>query len=283
MKKIFFLIFFVCFNHIISEEKKDSDNGKSDDGFKFVFPLYSFGQNITSKNDLYGFVSTLSRNGNRLSLNKTFVGFLYGISDRFSVIPAVQINSFKINKNKSSGLGDIGVQFEYAFYQKNTPEKRDQATIVANITLPTGSAKKNPPLGFGSPSFFLGLTWRHISHQWYVFTSYGATLTTQKRQTKFGNEYLYEFGIGKKIGKLKGGVVWWLFEMNGVHLQRDKICGQIDPNSGGNFIFWAPMCLRFDYEKLILQFGPQFPVLQKQNGQQNKIIYSFAFSLIWKF
>ncbi len=75
---------------------------------------------------------------------------LYGITDDFSIfltVPFAPRN--KDGSDHSSGIGDISVQLEYAFFSKSTSHSVNQATIVAAIALPTGSASKEPTTGFG--------------------------------------------------------------------------------------------------------------------------------------
>ncbi len=43
----------------------------------------------------------------------------------------------------SSGFSDLGVQFEYAFYEDSDLFKTKQATVVAGVTFPTGSYTKH--------------------------------------------------------------------------------------------------------------------------------------------
>ncbi|MBP6951555.1 MAG: hypothetical protein KBD36_02910 [Alphaproteobacteria bacterium] len=62
--------------------------------------------------------------------------------------------SYKENKSRSSGLEEIFLHLEYAFYTKKTSELVDQEILVTNVTFPTGSTKKQSTTGVGSPSFF---------------------------------------------------------------------------------------------------------------------------------
>lgn len=85
---------------------------------------------------------------------------LYGITDKFSInfnIPVAA--SYHQDDTRSSGLEDIFLQFEYAYYVNSTSRFSEQATILANITLPTGSTEKQPPTGAGAASFLLGTTY----------------------------------------------------------------------------------------------------------------------------
>ena len=141
---------------------------------------------------------------------------LFGITKDWSIFfnfpftPLIRDGS-----HESSGLEDFFIQLEYAFYNKTTSTYADQATIVGNITFPTGSIKKNPPTGFGSPSLFLGGTYYHVLVDWFLFTSHGAVLTTSENGTKFGDQFLYQFGLGRNIPSPSGWIYAWMVEIDG--------------------------------------------------------------------
>src|SRR5207249_4460656 len=113
-------------------------------------PLFSFGQNIVDKYDIQGAWNPEFIKGKHQYIFANNLTFLYGItkaSSLFLTIPVPALN--KQNKLHSSGLGDITVQGEYAFFNQGTETDSAMASLVANIGLPIGSSKKNPPTGFG--------------------------------------------------------------------------------------------------------------------------------------
>ena len=155
----------------------------------------------------------------------------------------------------SRGIEDMIIQLEYAYYDKKTTTSVTQFTIVTNIALPTGSAYKKPPTGFGASSFFIGGTASCLKTDWYYFTALGAKLTTSNNDTKFGNAFLYQFGLGNNICyKIDKWIFNWLVELDGVYNQRDKLLGCINQNTGGNIIFLGPS-LFFSTKHLVLQGG----------------------------
>ncbi len=146
----------------------------------------------------------------------------------------------KDGKHHSSGLQDIFVQLEYAFYTKNTIHSANQATIVANVSFPAGSSSKVPATGFGSERFFLGATFNHTEIDWFFFTSPGAIFTTSKHGTKFGDQLLYQFAFGRNIPSSSHWILAWLVEFDGLYSWKNKIKGCADQNSGGNVIYVTP-------------------------------------------
>ena len=110
---------------------------------------------------------------------------LYGISDRLSLFLYDSIaTKFRICDCISRGPEDAFIQCEYAFvYQERQFDFR-KLTVVGALVLPTGSSKKFPATGFGSPSVFLGLTASHRGVEWYLFGSPGVLLTTLHKGTE---------------------------------------------------------------------------------------------------
>lgn len=245
--------------------------------------LFGFGGNIIDKGEvqLYFFADEFV--GRRKLIIDLIPSVLFGITDDWSIFfnfPFTPI--FKDGCHRSSGLEDFFIQLEYAFYNKKTYNYVDQATLVANITAPTGSARKNPPTGLGSPSLFLGGTYYRVWVDWFVFTSDGAILTTSENRTKFGDQFLYQFGLGRNILSSPDMIYAWMVEVDGQYSKKNRISGQIDPNSGGNFIYVTPS-LWISSKEMLLQFGVSFPITQNLFGKQNKIDYAFNLNFAWSF
>jgi hypothetical protein len=158
----------------------------------------------------------------------------------------------------------------------------DQATIIVNVTAPTGSLKKDPPTGFGSPSLFLAATYLHMRVDWFAFAGEGAILTTSNHGTKIGDQFLYQFGFGRNIPSPCGWIYAWMIEFDGQYSKRNRFRGRIDPNSGGNFIFVTPS-LWMSSETILLQFGVSFPINQNLFGRQRKFDYALNFNFGWAF
>ena len=175
------------------------------------------------------------------------------------------------------------LQLEYAFYNKNTSQYEEQATLVANVSFPTGSATKKPPTGFGSSSVFLGSTFNRAYVNWYAFTSPGVTLTTSHKGQRVGNEYLYQAGIGRNICTINSEWIFaWLIEADGRYIEKTRFKGRTDPNSGGNLIVVTPS-LWISSEQITLQFGVGLPVAQHLFGDQTKDKYLLASNVSWLF
>lgn len=243
--------------------------------------LVGLGENIIDKQETQ--LSLLS--DDRVGIHKHLVdvvpSYLYGITDHLSIlINLPYAASFKTGHEKSSGMEDASAQLEYAFYSKSTSRFVDQATVVTNITIPTGSFQKTPPTGAGSPSFLLGATFNRTYVDWLYFGSPGAIFTTAKNGTKFGDSYTYQLGIGRNIEDSNGWIIAWVAELNGTYTQRNRVSGVIDPNSGGNVVYVTPSFWA-STKKFIFQFGVGLPATQHLYGNQTRETYTLVANVAW--
>ncbi|MGC2310979.1 MAG: hypothetical protein WA432_05155 [Candidatus Babeliaceae bacterium] len=248
-------------------------------------PLFGFGEYIVEKGDLQTFILPSSLRGKNKEVTSILSSVLYGISDTLSLL----INIPVLTKNRlgqccSSGISDIFVQMEYAFYNKDATTYANQATIVGNMSFPTGSATKNPPTGLGSPSFFIGCTASHLAVDWYFHGSAGAILTTPYHHEKIGNTFLYQAGFGKNISYSPDRYIFsWMIEFDGIYSEHSVFSGiHRGRGSGGNSIFIGPS-LWFSTQRLILQAGIEIPLYQRLFDKQDKAQYFIVFDVCWKF
>lgn len=245
--------------------------------------LFGFGGNIIDKSEIQLFFFADHFVGRKRTITDLILGILFGVTDEFSVFLTTPFTPLlRDGCNRSRGLEDFFVQLEYGFYNQKTCSYADQATLVGNITVPTGSGRKNPPTGFGSPSIFIGTTYYRTYVDWFLFTSDGAILTTSDHRTKFGDQFLYQCGFGRNIPSPEGWIYAWLIEIDGQYNQKNRIHGHIDSNSGGNFIFVTPS-VWVSSKEMVLQFGVSFPINQNLFGKQNKIDYALNFNFGWSF
>ena len=246
--------------------------------------LISFGQNILEEEKTKIFLFSDALGGSQMYFIDAIPYGVYGLTDDLSILFGVPIAvNYKQNKRHSSGLSDMLLQLEYAFYNENTSQFGDQATLVTSVTFPTGSATKQPPTGYGSSSFFLGSTFNRTYVNWFVFTSPGVTLTTSHEGRKAGNEYLYQAGIGRNICTIDSEWIFaWFVEANGLYTEKTHFKGRTGPDSGGNLIVVTPS-LWISSEHLTFQFGVGLPVAQHLFGNQTKNKYLLASNVSWLF
>lgn len=244
----------------------------------------AFGENIAQKGVVQLNLQGAYVKGKRQYDSELIPNTILHPSDTSSILFATPYTvKSKENDSSSSGIEDMLLQFEHAFYSTSNKCYTDQATVVMNATLPTGSASKEPPTGSGAPSYFLGGTFIRSYADWLFFTSHGFVNTTKHHGTKFGNEFLYQFGTGRNIAYVQNEWIFnWFLELIGQYTEKNKISGQTDPNSGGNVILLIPS-LWFSTEHVILQFGVGTPVVQHLFGEQNKNYYLIFSNFGWTF
>jgi hypothetical protein len=170
------------------------------------------------------------------------------------------------------------LQFEYAIYARASSCSSDQVTLVANASFPTGSGRKNPPTGFGAMGYFGGVTYNRTWPDWFCFTSYGTEWPAPHHGTRFGNQFLYQFGFGRNIVDTKNWVFAWIAEIDGTFSARNKIHGKTDPNSGGNVVYLTPS-LWASSEDWIFQLGTGYAVQQNLFGNQKRSEWLLAFDV----
>lgn len=245
--------------------------------------LFGFGGNIIDKSEIQIFLFVDAFTGKNKATKDILPSILFGVTNDFSIFFTFPFTPLILDgTQKSNGLEDFFVQFEYAFYNKSTNTHVNQATILASIAVPTGSSKKTPPTGFGSPTLFLGATYNHTMVDWFVFTAPGAVLTTTEHGTKFGDQFLYQFGLGKNVPSPKGWIYAWMMEIDGQYNRRNRIDGMIDDNSGGNVI-WVTPSLWISSKEMLLQFGVSLPINQNLIGDQRKFNYAYNLNVAWSF
>lgn len=243
------------------------------------FPLFSIGQTIVGKHDLLGYVYGDFRKGHRHKETVVTPSLLYGIRDDLALFVNLPVAArLTEDCHHSSGLLDAWAQLEYAWYTRSTPYFTNEATILGSITIPSGSTRKNPPPGDGSPSFFLGATVSHLATDWYAFGSTGIELPTRYRHEKPGKALLYQMGAGRNIGTLPGWSFVFFVEFNGIYHQRDTRNGIVDDNSGGNTIYLAPV-LFVGSDNFVFQIGIAAVVDEHLFGQQNKRKYHASINI----
>ena len=246
--------------------------------------LLSFGQNTLGKGltQLYLFADDIA--GDKQHYIDAMPAIVYGVSDNLSIYLNIPYAvNYQLENNHSSGLNDILVQLEYAFYYNQTSNYSETATVVFNTSFPTGSVTKNPPIGLGAQAFFLGGTFSRMYTDWLGFVSPGMEITTTHHGLKSGNSFLYQLGIGKNISYETSRYIFsWLLELNGTYYQKNRIYGESDPDSGGNIIYATPS-IWISTQHFILQAGMGWAIAQHWNGEQPKSTYLIACNLGWTF
>lgn len=118
-------------------------------------PLIGFGERVLEKGQTQLFLFADAFIGNHSQKFEIIPIILHGITDKLSISFSVPFTTKnKINNHTSSGIEDSLLQLEYAYYSKKNICFYEQASIVGNVTFPTGSSKKNPSNRTWGTQFF---------------------------------------------------------------------------------------------------------------------------------
>ncbi|MGC1182340.1 hypothetical protein [Legionella sp.] len=262
-------------------------------------PFFSFGQNIINKNQL-----TVSFNPSYLySLTQRITeetpSILYGITDSASLLITIPYAlNYKNGTQNLSGMGDVPIDLEYAFYSHENSKYSDQATIIFSTTFPlsnlkeiskknnpgqriSGFSRENAPSSFNAFSYFIGSTYARTLVDWYGFIAPGVLFIDEQHSIQQGTQYYYNMGIGHAINSKENKYLFLgLLELNGQYSDKTKLASHIVPNTGGSIIYLTPS-LWFSTPKIIVQVGISLPVSQSWNGNQSDISYYTGGIITW--
>ncbi len=247
-------------------------------------PLISFGQNLLNKKQAQALFLTTEFKGKHEYFINMVPSILYGLRDDLSIFISMPIAvRYRQEHHHSSGPEDLIIQLEYSPWTGEHYTYYDQITLVGNVTIPTGSTKKSPNTGTGSNSFFIGGIFSRMAINWFYFTSYGGVLNATSHRTRYGNQFLYQYGVGRRICSNKNWLFAWMVEFDGTYFERNKIHGKTDHDSGGNIIYVTPSLFIASKESLLVQLGMGFPIYQRLYGHQNRKEYLLALNVGWTF
>jgi hypothetical protein len=256
--------------------------------------LFSIGQNMIEKGDLLVEGVLTQQKGRYQSFIDISGSVLYGVTDNFTLLGGIPFAlSFRQANCKTSGIGDLFLGGEYAFYNKEKYTSTDQVTFLATLYVPTGSFSRKPSIGLGTVSFLTGITASHISIDWYCYLSLGGFFVSRNRESAFTHQVLYEAGFGRNIKHLKGMIFLVMVDFNGSYSNTKNrrmnsitsiiaTNARLTPKNTSNVIFIGPS-LFVSTERMIMQAGIQFPVLQQSLDKEVKNSYRLAVLMSWKF
>jgi hypothetical protein len=138
-------------------------------------------------------------------------------------------------------------------------------------------------MAYNAPTFLLGATFNRTYTDWLMFISDGMILTTSKEGTKYGNEFLYQAGLGRNLFDIDSKwIIAWLVEVDGAYFFEDLIRGLPSPHSSGNIVTVTPS-LWISSKQLIVQLGIGTPVLQQGFNHPKEHAYLLALNFGWTF
>ncbi|KTD06402.1 hypothetical protein Lgra_3179 [Legionella gratiana] len=262
-------------------------------------PFFSFGQNIVDKNQLIVSYNPSYLYSKGQSILEGDPALLYGITDSMSLLVTLPYAfSYNNGDTTQSGIGDLAIDLEYAFYNFENSKYSDQATIIFSPTFPisnldaiskktnpsqrvSGFSRKNVPSNFNAISYFIGGTYSRMLIDWYGFLAPGVLLIEKQNAIQQGTQYYYNLGIGHTIKSIERKYICsGLLELNGQYSGKTIFASNTVPNTGGNIIYITPS-LWFSTPKIIVQVGISLPITQYWYGTQSKISYYTGSIITW--
>ncbi len=246
-----------------------------------IAPLISFGQLLVGEKTLLP-----QFGGNYVKMHHGYLdgmapNIIYGIRDDLDVAVFIPFTpKSREDSSHSSGVLDMIVQAEYAYFAQTYEASTVTGSIVANLQIPTGSDSKYPRTGNGSCTYFAGTTFAWLSYNWYAFASAGSNFPSPHHHTKFGNAYLYQWGFARYLAIFSpmGWIFNLMIEFDGTYTTKDKIHGTVNHNSGGNEILLTPS-IWLSSSRVVLQWGISVPIVQDVHGSMDKMQYQIAYNL----
>jgi len=246
-------------------------------------PFFSFGQNVIDAEALQVYLNPFFFKLEGEDLSQAALSIRYGVTDKVGFFATFPYNVDSVRPYHSSGYGDTSLQGEYAFDAQSDQSHTEQGTIVLGTTIPTGSVRARPALGYGTPTYFAGVTYNQVYTHALWFVSPGLLYIQPHDKLTLGKQYFYQGGIGAVfVSKAQSYIFSGLLELDGQFNERNKQKGHWIGNSGGNLIYLTPS-LWYSTNKLILQIGISIPVVQSWNGVQPYVDYFTMANIAWTF
>ncbi len=246
-----------------------------------VGPLFCYGQNILDKGKIRlrerpFYIKNKAHSFTYLS-NQAF----YALSDDWVIWMDLPIKLHNKNFADTDRLIATRVETEYAYHHKVTSGKRVLATALGNCIIPTTStdddSNLDPYNGTGSISFYLATTASVLTHDWYAYGSAGVQLNIPYHRNRFGELFRFEWIIGHSLPTSSWNS-YLMLEFSSARLQKNRICGIKDTNSGGNIIYVGPAFIaRSDH--FYVWAGMQGAMLSRLNGNQQQATLRAALML----
>ncbi|MBI2785770.1 MAG: hypothetical protein HYX60_05465 [Legionella longbeachae] len=262
-------------------------------------PFFSFGQNIIDKNQLIVSFNPSYLYSQTQQITEGNPSILYGITESASLLLTLPFAlSYKNGNQNLSGMGDLGIDLEYAFYNYENSKYSDQATFIFSSTFPisnldeiskklnpntriSGFSRKNAPTSFNTSTYFLGATYSRALIDWYAFVAPGILFIKKYDSIQQGTQYYYNVGIGHNIKSVeKKYILFGLLELNGQYSDKTKFASYFVPNTGGNIIYATPS-IWFSTSKIVVQFGISLPINQYWYGNQSNVSYYASSIITW--
>lgn len=216
----------------------------------------------------------------------------FGTSKHTSFLFSLPITADQVTTNSTgtrhlSGLGNIGLQMEYEFYDRHSLVDTENAGLIASVTLPSGDTAISSPY----QTFFIGGTYTHTWTKWILFGATGYLMNEAPARFRSGDILYFESGIGRDIYSKSGQFNFTGFlEINGQYDQNapswafstKPISQRGSVLNNGYLIFFSPS-LWYSNRDWIVQLGVSTPIAQQWAHTTETVHYYTSLTLLYTF
>lgn len=248
-----------------------------------IGPAFAYAMNIPGQNSFSIRQNVEYDISSRSPVVLTDTQFLYGINDKTSVYLSLPFIWFEKNRVKAHGFASLFMQGEYAFLLKQDNNFFHQMTIFSRIFFPTTTTELQEIRASKAFSFFFGATHSLMCDYWHAYAEAGYIVNLkQKNDTKLGNVFTYNLGLGRFIVDRKERYLIVYAQLTGIHSQPDK---GIQTNELGlpNNIIFLGASLKGQINNLIIIAGFQYPLVQRGTREDERFDCRLAASIRYFF
>lgn len=208
----------------------------------------------------------------------------WGVSDDISLLytlPATLDKAFRSDHEikHTSGLGNMGLQGDYQFYERGSHIDKENAGLLLGFTVPSGKRSVSSSV----PSYFVGATYTHTWIEWLWFAAPGYLVYEGERKDRPANQWYWELGVGKDLAsESKAFCFTGFLEVNGQISEKKPTFTRGELFTNGYILFFSPS-LFYANQRWIAQLGYSVPIVQHWVGTKEKVTYFTAFTLIRTF
>lgn len=242
-------------------------------------PLFAMGQRIPRKGHKSLQMKYISLGSQRKPIKYGTLQFLSGITDRWAWNINLPIINIRDNDRQSTGLGDIQLESEYAFFAQYKPGFIHRLTALAGVYFPSATTNLQTIIASKSYNFLFGLTHALRSNQWHVYAEGLYIVTTQQKNNfKLENTFFYNLGCGTTIYKNGEDDLMVYIEMNNLISQAKN-----DPNAvnlPATLVLIGPsMRCNFYKGRLSFKAGVQYAICDNGKKYEEHVDYRIGTSL----
>ncbi len=216
-------------------------------------------------------------------MNRSMTAFIYPVVVPFNLTPKTQIGAiapfltrnFKstAGDNSQSGFGDASIFLKHLVLQVDRKAETLRVAIKGSAKFPTGNDSCSPALGSGSVDYGISVVAGWIKSRWGLYGETIYNINTSNGATDFGNRFAGNAAVGYRVlpthyTHYPQPQLNLYLEMNGSVVERTRIDGMENPDSGGSIVLFSPGLQYVGGRRWLIEASVQLPVINEPNGTQ---------------